>query len=153
MYENQTGKPNKKKFRFLSSFLSFHYGIRFRLIPIKKLPSGTTIATISIIVSIIVFPEIISALNRRLRESSLNDYEYETIKKFFSEDFMDMTVISANLDIALKTVSILESSVIRGMDSLHIATAVSQQIDLFLTSDKRQYEAALISGLKAEMIQ
>lgn len=104
-----------------------------------------------VLVSSIVYPEVISALNRKLRESIITSTEYEDTK-MFTEEFLEMTVIPTSLDIALLTDTILESSILRGMDSVHIATAINRESDLFLTSDKKQYESAIKSGLKSQYI-
>ena len=105
-----------------------------------------------IIVCSIAFPEVLCALNRALRNALLSHEEYEESKEFLKEDFLDMTIVPVDIDIALKTEPVLESSVIRAMDSLHVTSAVESEVDLFLSSDPRQLEAAGIAGLKVERV-
>ena len=46
--------------------------------------------------SVICFPEIISALNRRLRERNINKTEYALAKERLSEELLDIKVINLN---------------------------------------------------------
>jgi len=45
-------------------------------------------------ISVICVPEIISALNRRLREKSLSRKDYVTIKQHLSDDVRDTIVVN-----------------------------------------------------------
>lgn len=44
--------------------------------------------------SVICVPEIISALNRRLREKSLSNHDYLTIKQHLSDDIRDAVIVT-----------------------------------------------------------
>jgi len=92
---------------------------------------------------IILVPEIISGLNRRLREGSLSKRDYLKAKTQLLEDVHDATVHSVKL---------LEHNVIRAMDAFHVACALEWPADLFVTSDKRQLIAAKNAGLLTEFI-
>lgn len=50
------------------------------------------------------------------------------------------------------SVKLLESNVLRAMDALHVACAMEWKADLFVTSDKRQLDAAVKTGLRTRYI-
>jgi hypothetical protein len=84
-------------------------------------------------ISDIVVPEIISALQRRVRENSLSSNGYQTIKSFLLEDIRDATVLLLTPSVMAKSIKLLENNVLRAMDSLHIASALEWNAEVFLT--------------------
>ncbi len=46
----------------------------------------------------------------------------------------------------------LETNVLRGMDAIHIGSAVALRADVFISSDKRQRDAAVRAGLRVEAV-
>jgi predicted nucleic acid-binding protein len=101
---------------------------------------------------VILVPEIISGLNRRLRERALTIADYRAIRRQLLGDVRDATVLQITPSTVSRTVILLEGNVLRAMDALHVACALEWQADLFLTSDKRQYAAATNAGLRSEYI-
>lgn len=101
---------------------------------------------------IIVVPEIISALNRRLREQALTDKEYQMSKRQLLDDVRDATILQVTPAAVAQSVKLLEMNVLRARDALHIACALEWKADLFITSDKRQLDAAMQSGLQCEYL-
>ena len=102
--------------------------------------------------SVILVPEIISGLNRRLREGSLTDNNYRKAKKQFLDDVRDATVLQLTPAVILQSVKLLENNVLRAMDALHVACALEWEADLFVTSDRRQFDAAINSGLQTKYL-
>ncbi len=100
----------------------------------------------------ILVPEIISGLNRRRREQILSKTDYQKIKKQLLEDVQDAIVLQVTPAVILHSVKLLESNILRAMDSLHIACAIEWQAELFVTADKRQLKAARSAGLLTEYI-
>ena len=47
-------------------------------------------------------------------------------------------------------ISSLEHIVLRGMDAIHIGSALALQADVFVSADKRQCDAAARAGLRVE---
>ena len=86
---------------------------------------------------IIVVPEIISALNRRLMEQALTDKDYKILKRQLLDDVYDATILQLTPAAIAQSVKLLEMNVLRAMDALHIACALEWKADLFITSDKR----------------
>lgn len=103
-------------------------------------------------VCIILVPELISGLNRRLREGAINDKEYRKAKTQVLEDVHDATLLQLTPGVIALSVNLLEDHALRAMDALHIACALEWKADLFVTSDKKQFEAAVRSGLRAQYL-
>lgn len=102
--------------------------------------------------SLICVPEIISALNRRLREKILSQHEYMKAKRQLSEDVRDAIIINLTPTVIQSSIAVLERNPVRTMDALHIACAMEWHADLFASSDDRQIEAAKRSGLKTRLV-
>jgi len=103
-------------------------------------------------VSVICVPEVISALTRLLRESKLTSTQYKKCKQALVEDVSDAVVcLLAPITIS-RSIHIMESSVVRAMDALHIACALLWEAELFVTSDKKQFIAAEQAGLSAFIV-
>jgi predicted nucleic acid-binding protein len=103
--------------------------------------------------SSICFPEIISTMNRRLREKSITRKNYRLIKNRMIEEFEDIEIINIVPEVISKSVSLLEKNNLRTLDALHIASAIAWKCDLFVSADKRQIMAAKKSGLKVKLIE
>ncbi len=102
--------------------------------------------------SVILVPEIISALNRRLREQTLTSREYQQAKRQLLSDVHDSTLLQITPSVVAQSVQLLEKNVLRAMDALHIACALEWRADLFITSDKKQLDAAVHAGLQCEKL-
>ena len=103
-------------------------------------------------VSVICVPEIISALNRRLREKTLSYQEYVIIKHHLSIDVRDATIVNLIPDVIVTSIKLLESSSLRTLDALHVACAIISGAELFVSSDKRQLTVAKKAGLKIKAV-
>ncbi len=101
---------------------------------------------------VIVVTEIISGLKRRLREHSLTQIDYREAKTQLLDDVRDATVLQLTPAVISRSVKLLESNVLRAMDALHVACALEWKADLFVTSDRRQLDAAISFGLRTEYI-
>ncbi len=101
---------------------------------------------------VILVPEIVSGLNRRLREQVLTIADYRAVKKQLLDDVRDATVLQITPSVISRSVKLLESNVLRALDALHVACALEWQADLFVTSDRRQFTAARNTGLQSDFI-
>lgn len=102
--------------------------------------------------SVICVPEIISALSRRKRERTLTPRQYTQIKRRLLEDVRDAALISLTPEVLRVSIAVLESSIVRGMDAIHIASAVEWQADLFVSGDQQQIRAARKAGLNTQRV-
>jgi len=103
--------------------------------------------------SIICYPEIISALNRKLRSEFITKETYIELKNEILQDIEDIDIINLTPSVLEKTTDLLENNVLRSLDAFHIACALEWQADLFVSSDERQVTAGMKSGLKVEFIE
>ncbi len=101
---------------------------------------------------VILVPEITSALNRRKREGSLSPDKYNLAKKQLLNDVSDATILQITPSVVLQSMKLLEANTLRAMDAQHIACAIEWQADLFVTSDKNQFEAAVNAGITSELV-
>lgn len=102
--------------------------------------------------SVVLVPEIVSGLNRRLKENILTLVGYRAVKKQLLDDVSDATVLQITPSVVSRSVKLLENNTLRAMDSLHVACALEWKADLFITSDRKQCTAARNSGLRVEYI-
>jgi predicted nucleic acid-binding protein len=109
-------------------------------------------AATELALSIVCIPEVVSALNRRVRERGLLRRQYETAKDGMFEDIRDATIVNLTPDVILTCTAILEANAVRAMDALHIACAVEWGAELFVTADKRQASAAKRAGLLTRLV-
>jgi len=101
---------------------------------------------------VILVPELISGLNRRLREGVLTDKDYRQAKKSLMDDVHDATILQLTPAVISQSIKLIENHILRAMDALHVACALEWNADLFVTSDKRQLNAAINSGLRTEYL-
>lgn len=109
-------------------------------------------STSELAICIILVPEIISGLNRRLREGALIVTDYRTAKRQLLNDVRDSTVLQITPSVVSRAVKLLENNVLRVMDALHVACALEWPADLFVTSDRKQMAAAMNSDLSTEYL-
>lgn len=102
--------------------------------------------------SILCIPEILSACNRTLREKKISSEQYTFIKNEFMQDLEELFIININESIIAKSVNCLEKGSIRSLDALHIASALEDKCDIFITGDIRQKKIAALMDLKVRMV-
>lgn len=106
-----------------------------------------------VIVAVHCKAEIASALNRQRHDGLVNAEDYRHIMRTVHGDFADFTLIALDSQVEAHSISAMEISRLRAMDALHIGTAQAARVDLFVTADKRQAQAAQAVGLKTELIE
>jgi predicted nucleic acid-binding protein len=97
-------------------------------------------------------PEVLSALNRLQRERVLSDAEYESAKSRVLTDLADLTIVGLTERVFRQTVICLEQAPLRASDAIHVASAIELKVDLFVSADQRQCDAAEAMGLSVERI-
>ncbi|MBU0500343.1 MAG: type II toxin-antitoxin system VapC family toxin [Gammaproteobacteria bacterium] len=103
--------------------------------------------------SIICLPEMLSALNRKVREGYLSAGDYHGVKRQIMEDIEDIQIINLVPEVIECSVSLLENNKLRSLDALHISCALTWNAEIFISSDKLQIQAAENSGLEVIYIQ
>ncbi|HED14329.1 MAG TPA: PIN domain-containing protein [Gammaproteobacteria bacterium] len=102
--------------------------------------------------SIICLPEMMSALNRKVRESNLSKENYYNVKEQIIGDIEDIQIINLVPEVVEGSISLLENNKLRSLDALHLSCALTWNTELFISSDKRQIQAAENSGLEVQFI-
>ncbi|MAF27386.1 MAG: type II toxin-antitoxin system VapC family toxin [Gemmatimonadota bacterium] len=102
--------------------------------------------------SVISPPEIVSALNRRLREGSLSRSQYRDAKARLSLEVADATIVNLLPAVVADAIRILETNPVRAMDALHVACALQWDTELFVSSDSRQLKAARKAKLRTRQV-
>ena len=67
-------------------------------------------------------------------------------------DIEDAVVCDLGPLVLAKAISSLENNILRGMDAIHIGSAVVLKADIFISSDNRQCDAADRAGLLVKCI-
>ena len=110
------------------------------------------LATTDLGLCVICVPEILSAFNRRLRERSLRQSDYKLMKERLLEDVTDATIVDLTPAVIKEAVVMLETSILRAADALHIAAAVAWDAEWFISADRRQLAAARKAGLRTKAV-
>ncbi len=100
----------------------------------------------------IALPELISAFCRLRRETRITDTQYRQLKSLLLADIEDVVLCDLTPTVLGQAVSSLETNVLRGMDAIHIGSAVALKADVFISADQRQMEAAARAGLRVEAV-
>jgi predicted nucleic acid-binding protein len=100
----------------------------------------------------IALPEIISAFCRLHREARITDTQYRQLKSSLITDIEDAALCDLTPPVFAKAISNLENNILRGMDAIHIGSAVVLKADVFVSSDKRQCGAANRAGLLVALV-
>jgi predicted nucleic acid-binding protein len=96
---------------------------------------------------LLCYPEVVSALCRRLREGNLSTESYELVKQALENDLTAAQVISISDDVLTLSSQLLERWPLRSADAIHVASALLAKADLFVSADKQQCTAATGVGL------
>lgn len=105
-----------------------------------------------IILSGIALTEIISAFCRLHREAKITDTQYRQLKSLLLADIEDAAICDLTPAVLALAISSLEKNVLRGMDAIHIGSAIALKADIFISADQRQLDAAARMGLRAEPV-
>lgn len=96
----------------------------------------------SVHLSYLCVPELISVLNRLVREKKLNSKSYKLIKASFLKDIQDVIIYAITPEVINISITLLEKHSLRTLDALQLACAVQAASDLFVSGDKQLIKAA-----------
>ena len=96
----------------------------------------------------IALPEIVSAFCRLEREKRVSPLQYRHLKTMLMADISDAAICDLAPEVIRQTIIALESNVLRGMDAIHLGSAVALNADIFVSADARQCAAAAQAGLR-----
>lgn len=101
-----------------------------------------------LVLCVICLPEMISTLNRLVREGKLQGDDYQKLRDLILKEIEDAEICYLTPEVVTQTIRCLENNVLRAMDALHLGCALVVEPDLFVSSDLRQIEAAKREGLQ-----
>ena len=117
----------------------------------KEVVAACTAAT-EILLSAAALPELVSMLCRLKREAKLTEAAYQSLKEQLAANLEDATVMDVGNEVLAEAVACLERHPLKALDAIHVASARRFPCDLFLTSDRSQYQAARALGLKSRLV-
>jgi len=101
----------------------------------------------SLTLSVLCFPEMISTLNRLVREKRIHGSTYGELKARMLEDLGDAEVVNLTPGVVARAVRFLETSPLRALDALPLGCAAEVEADVVVSADDRQLEAGRRAGL------
>jgi len=93
-------------------------------------------------VSVICLPEMISTLNRLVRERRMSRAKYQVLKQTLLGDLAGADLCELTTAVMRGVIRLLESNPLRAMDAIHVASAAAYRAELFASADLRQLAAA-----------
>jgi len=96
----------------------------------------------------IALPEIVSAFCRLLRENRVSPIQYNHLKTSLMADIADAAICDLTPEVIRHAIIGLERNVLRGMDAIHLGSALALHVDIFVSADARQCAAATQAGLR-----
>lgn len=106
----------------------------------------------ALVLSVIAVPELVSAFCRLRREGRLSEPQYQRLKADLLADMADATICDTSPVVVAHAVHALEAHTLRGMDAIHIGAALQAGVQLFVTADNRQAQAAQGMGLQVKQV-
>ena len=100
----------------------------------------------------IALPEIISAFCRLSRDNRISPLQYSYLKTMLMTDICDAVIGDLTPEVIRHAIIGLENNVLRGMDAIHLGSARALQVDIFVSADKRQCDAAKQTGLQVVQV-
>ena len=95
----------------------------------------------------IALPEIVSAFCRLQRENRISSAQYRDLKTMLMADISDAAICDLTPEVIRHSIIALEKNVLRGMDAIHLGSALALNVDIFVSADTRQCVAATQAGL------
>jgi len=100
----------------------------------------------------IALPEIVSAFCRLLREDRVSPVQYRHLKTMLMADISDAAICDLAPEVIRQSIISLEKNALRGMDAIHLGSALALKVDLFVSADARQCDAATQAGLRVVQV-
>ncbi len=96
--------------------------------------------------------EIASAFHRQRHDGLLSDGNYDVMMQRVQQEFAEFEVMTLDRRVEAFAIAAMRRARLRAMDALHVGTAMASGVDLFVTADRRQADAAKAVGLATEWI-
>jgi len=96
----------------------------------------------------IALAEIVSAFCRLLRDNRISPAQYRNLKAMLMTDISDAAICDLAPEVIRHSIVALENNVLRGMDAIHLGSALALNVDIFVSADARQCVAAAQARLR-----
>jgi len=106
----------------------------------------------AVAVSVLAWPESVSALARLRREAALDEGAVKRLKAAIVRDLGAMDVCELTPWVLQRAVACLERHALRTLDALHLGCAMAWRAELFVSADRRQLAAAAAEGLAVQAV-
>jgi hypothetical protein len=100
----------------------------------------------------IALTEIVSAFCRLQRENRVSPVQYRHLKTMLMADISDAAICDLTPEVIRHSIIALEKNALRGMDAVHLGSALALNVDIFVSADARQCGAATQAGLKVVQV-
>lgn len=100
----------------------------------------------------VALPEIVSAFCRLQREKLITPLQYRHLKAMLLADISDAAICDLTPEVMRHVIVDLENNVLRGMDAIHLGSALALKVDIFVSADARQCAAASQAGLRVAVV-
>lgn len=105
-----------------------------------------------IAIASICLPETFAMLNRVKHERLINPDQYEQVKASVLKFSDDINILELDQGVISRSIELTEKHIIKGMDAIHIATAINWKADCFLSADRNQAKVSGSCRLQTELI-
>lgn len=95
-----------------------------------------------IVVSPVTWIELNSALSRCVRDKSLTTKQFSSVLSEAKKDFDFFFRVEWNENLEHKAVEMVSKAFLKSLDAIQLASGVLSKADIFVTSDKKLFEAA-----------
>jgi predicted nucleic acid-binding protein len=95
----------------------------------------------------VTYAEVLSVLARCLRANRLSPAAYRLQKKAFLDDWSAMFVVELTVDVLSEVARVIERHGLRGLDAIHLCSALWVGRPSFACFDDRLRSAAVAEGL------
>jgi len=69
------------------------------------------------------------------------------------EFVQQIQMLELDFQVIERSIEVTEKALVKGMDAIHLATAINWESEEFYTSDKQQASAGKSNGLKVKLIK
>jgi len=97
--------------------------------------------------------EVASSLCRDLHDGATTRADFDADLQILAQDFEGFEVVPLDERIEALSIQAMAASRLRAMDALHIATAQVAGVDMFVTADRRQAQAAQALAIPTFVVQ
>ncbi len=111
-----------------------------------------SLVRLSLALSVVQVPELISAFCRLRREGRMTTRQYEQVKSNLLADITDALICDTTPKAIGHAVRAIEAQPLRGMDAIHVGAALDCNAQAFITADARQAKAARALRLKVVVV-